>query len=114
MYHAIAIWLESGSYFIRFLASRPGKTMGARIGLICCCNSWRLSFMRRLRTYALGGHFVAPHKSMLFLSHLGSPWAPFRSSLETLRACLDVRGPLFAAQAAQIRVGVLFYIFVFK
>ena len=31
--HSPAIWLESGSYFIRFLSSRPGKTMTAHIVL---------------------------------------------------------------------------------
>ena len=35
---APAIWLESGSDFIRFLSSRPGKTMTARRGFFCCCN----------------------------------------------------------------------------
>ena len=68
----------------------------------------RLSFLRRLRAYTMGGHFIAPYKSILFLSHLGSLGALFRSSLGALRARLAVRGPLFAAQAAQIRVGVLF------
>ena len=42
---------------------------------------------------------------------MGSPGAPFRSSLGALRARLDVRGPLFAAQAALIRVCVLFWFF---
>ena len=57
----------------------------------------------------MGGHFIAPYKSILFLSHLGSLGALFRSSLGALRARLDVRGALFTAQAAQIRVGVCFY-----
>ena len=64
--------------------------------------------MRRLRTSALGGHFIAPHKSMLFLSYLGVPGGPFWSSLGALRARFDVLASLFDAQAAQIRVGVLF------
>ena len=29
--HASSIWLESGSYFIRFLSSRLGKTISVRI-----------------------------------------------------------------------------------
>ena len=65
--------------------------------------------MRRRVTYALGGHFIAPHKSMLFLSYLGVPGGPFWSSLGALRARFDVLASLFDAQAAQIRVGVLFY-----
>ena len=27
--------------------------------------------MRKRATYAFGGHFIAPHKSMLFLSYSG-------------------------------------------
>ena len=65
--------------------------------------------MRRLRTYALSDHFIAPYKSMLFLSYLGVPGGPLWSSLEALRARFDVLASLFDAQAAQIRVGVLFY-----
>ena len=67
--------------------------------------------MRRRVTYALGGHFIAPHKSMLFLSYLGVPGGPLWSSLGALRARVDVLASLFDAQAAQIRVGVLFYFF---
>ena len=65
--------------------------------------------MRRRVTYALGGHFIAPHKSMLILSYLGDPWEAFWSSLGLLRARVDDSAALFDAQAAQIRVGVLFY-----
>ena len=65
--------------------------------------------MRRRATYALAGHFIAPHKSMLFLSHLGVPGDPFWSSLGLLRARVDILAALFDAQAAQIRVGVLFF-----
>ena len=65
--------------------------------------------MRRRVTYAFGGHFIAPHKSMLFLSYLGVPGGPFWSFLGALRAHVDVLVSLFDAQAAQIRVGVLFY-----
>ena len=70
--------------------------------------------MRRRVTYDLGGHFKAPHKSMLFLSYLSVPGGHFRSSLGALRARFDVLASLFDAQAAQIRVGVLFYFFVQK
>ena len=66
--------------------------------------------MRRLRTYASGGHFIAPSNSMLFLSHVRFPWTPSRSSLGALRVRLDGPGPLFDARAAQIRVGVLFFV----
>ena len=86
--------------------------MAARIVLICCCNSWRLYLMRRRATYAFGGHFIAPHKSMLFLSYLGVPGKSCGSSLALLRARVNVLAALFDAQAAQIRVGVLFYFFV--
>ena len=55
--------------------------MAARIEPFCCCNSRRLYLMRRRVTYALGGHFIALHKSMLFLSystvsggHFGGHW----------------------------------------
>ena len=65
--------------------------------------------MRRRATYAFGGHFIiAPHKSMLFLSYLGVPGESCWSSLALLRARVDVLAALFDAQAAQIRVGVLF------
>ena len=70
--------------------------------------------MRRRVTYALGGHFIAPHKSMLFLSYLDVPGGFFWSSLGALRARFDVLASLFDAQAAQIRVGVLFYFSVQK
>jgi hypothetical protein len=82
--------------------------MAARIGTFCCCNSWRLYLMRRRVTYAFGGHFIAPHKSMLFLSYLGVPGESFWSTLGLLRARVNVLAALFDAQAAQIRVGVLF------
>ena len=64
--------------------------------------------LRRRVTYALGGHFIAPHKSMLILSYLGDPGEAFWSSLGLLRARVDDSTALFDAQAAQIRVGVLF------
>ena len=83
--------------------------MAARIEPFCCCNSWRLYLMRRRVTYAFGGHFIAPHKSMLFLSYLGVPGESFWSTLGLLRARVNVLAALFDAQAAQIRVGVLFY-----
>ena len=67
--------------------------------------------MRRRVTYALGGHFIAPHKSMLFLSYLGVPGESFWSSLGLLRVRVDVLAALFDAQAAQIRV-VVFFLFV--
>ena len=66
--------------------------------------------MRRRVTYAFGGHFIAPHKSMLFLSYLEVPGGPLWSSLGVIRPRFDVLASLFDAQAAQIRVGVLFYI----
>ena len=81
--------------------------MAARTCPFCCCNSWRLYLMRRRATYAFGGHFIAPHKSMLFLSYLGVPGESYWSSLALLRARVDVLAALFDAQAAQIRVGVL-------
>ena len=68
--------------------------------------------MRRRVTYALGGHFIAPHKSMLFLSYLGGSGESFWSSLGLLRARVDVLTALLDAQAAQIRVGVLFLFFI--
>ena len=83
--------------------------MAARIDAFCCCNSWRLYLMRRRATYAFGGHFIAPHKSMLFLSYLGAPGESIWSTLGLLRMRVDVLAALFDAQAAQIRVGVLFY-----
>ena len=70
--------------------------------------------MRRRVTYAFGGHFIAPHKSMLFLSYLGIPGESFWSSLGYLRARVNVLAALFDAQAAQIRVGVLFIFFYAK
>ena len=72
--------------------------------------------MCRRITYAFGGHFIAPHKStsMLFLSYLGIPGESFWSSLGYLRARVNVLAALFDAQAAQIRVGGLFYFFVQK
>ena len=70
--------------------------------------------MRRRATYAFGGHFIAPHKSMLFLSYSGVSGESFWSSLGVLRMHVDVLAALFDAQAAQIRVGVIFYFFVFN
>ena len=64
--------------------------------------------MRRRVTYAFGGYFIAPHKSMLFLSYLGVPGESFWSTLGLLRVRVDVLAALFGAQAAQIHVGVLF------
>ncbi len=64
--------------------------------------------MRRRVTYALGGHFIAPHKSMLFLSYLGVSGEALWSTLGLLRARVNGLAALFDAQAAQIRVGVLF------
>ena len=80
--------------------------MTARIVLICCCNSRRLDLMRRRATYALGGHFIAPHKSMLFMSYSRGSGEAFWSSLGLLRMTVDGLASLFDAQAAQIRVGV--------
>ena len=64
--------------------------------------------MRRRATYAFGGHFIAPHKSMFFLSYLGVPGMLFWSSLGLLQMTVDGLASLFDAQAAQIRVSVLF------
>ena len=65
--------------------------------------------MRRLRTYALGGHFIEPHIFMLILTYLASPGASLWSLWGTLRAFPGVRGLIFYAQAAWIRVGDIFY-----
>ena len=62
--------------------------------------------MRRRATYAFGGHFIAPHKSMLFLSYSRVSGEAFWSSLGLLRMHVDVLTALFHVQAAQIRVGV--------
>ena len=70
--------------------------------------------MRRRATYAFGGHFIAPHKSILFLSYLGVPGGSFWSTLGLLRARANVLAALFDAQAAQIHVAVLFHFFVQK
>ena len=107
--HSPLIWLRRYSDLLRLLSFRLRKTMTARIESFCCCNSGRLYLMRRLVTYASGAHFTGPHISMLFWSYLGSPGASCWSSLGALRAFPGVRGPLFAAQAAQIRVCCLFH-----
>ena len=67
--------------------------------------------MRRLRTYALGGHFIEPHIFMLILTYLASPGACLWRPWGTLRAFPGVRGLIFYAQAAWIRVGGIFYSF---
>ena len=67
--------------------------------------------MRRLRTCALGGHFIEPHIFMLILTYLGSPGASLWRLRGTLRAFPGVRGLIFYAQAAWIRVGGIFYSF---
>ena len=67
--------------------------------------------MRRLRTYALGGHFIEPYIFMLILTYLDSPGASLWSLWGTLRAFPGVRGLIFYAQAAWIRVGGIFYSF---
>jgi hypothetical protein len=56
--------------------------------------------MRRLRTYALGGHFIEPHIFMLILTYLASPGASLWRLWGTLRAFPGVRGLIFYAQAA--------------
>ena len=70
--------------------------------------------MRRRATYAFGDHFIAPHKSMLFMSYSRGSGEAFRSSLGFLRMQVDVLAALFDAQAAQIRVGGLFVFFLQK
>ena len=65
--------------------------------------------MRRRVTYALGGHFIASHKSMLFLSYSRVSGESFWSTLGFRRARANVSAALFDPQAAQIRVGVLFF-----
>ena len=64
--------------------------------------------MRERAADAFGAHFIALHKSMLFLSYLGVPGGSFWSSVRMSRTHVDVLAALFHAQAAQIRVGVLF------
>ena len=64
--------------------------------------------MRRPVTYAFGGPFIALHKSMLFLSYLRVPGESFWNTVGLFRVRVDVLASLFDAQAAQIRVGVLF------
>ena len=64
--------------------------------------------MRRRVTYAFGGHFIASHKSMLYLSYLEISGESFWSTLGLLRVRVNVLAALFDAQAAQILVGVLF------
>ena len=56
--------------------------------------------MRRLRTYALGGHFIEPHIFMLILTYLDSPGGILLEDLGTLRAIPGVRGLIFYAQVA--------------
>ena len=68
--------------------------------------------MRRRVTYALGGHFIASHKSMLFLSYSRVPGESLWSSPGLLLMTVDGLASLFDAQAAQIRVGVLFLFFM--
>ena len=123
--HIQCIWLESGSDFLCILSSRPGETSSAHMESFCCCNSWRFAFMRRLRTYALGGHFIAPHKSVdfcliwaLFGFSSGALWGPagrvlMSRGISLLRGlcrsasvfiCLcSNRQTIFYAQAAYIR-----------
>ena len=70
--------------------------------------------MRRRVTYAFGGHSIAPHKSMLFLTYLGVSGEALWSILGDLWALVDDSAALFDAQAAQIRVGVVFSYFMQK
>ena len=111
--HAPAIWLLKYINLLNSLSFCQGKTSAARSGpFCCCCNSWRLSFMLRLRTYASGAYFIEPHTFMLSWSHWGSPGASFWRPLRTPQALLAPRGPLLCAQAAEIRVRRLFHIIV--
>ena len=66
----------------------------------CCCNSWRLYFMRRRVTYAMGASFIEHHLSMLFLSYLGCLGVPSGALWALLGCSLATPGPLSAAQAA--------------
>ena len=62
--------------------------------------------MRRRVTYVLGGHFIALHKSMLFLSYSMVSGESFWSSLGLLLMSVEDLAALFDAQAAQILNGV--------
>ena len=74
--HIQSIWLQRYINLLCFLSSRLPKTSTPRSVTFFCCNSRRISFMRRLRTYASGAYFIRPHISMLFCFHLGSPGPP--------------------------------------
>ena len=112
--HAPAIWLQTYTNLLHFLSFRLSKTMTARRVLFCCCSSGRLSFMRRLRRYASGGHFIRPYIFMLFWACLASPGASFSSPLRlNSRALPGFRVPLFYAQAAEIRVRRLFHMILY-
>ena len=108
-----AIWLQTYSKLCHLLSSRLGKTLSTRIVLFCCCNSWRLFFLRRLRTYASGSYFIRHHIFMLFWSYLGCPGAPSGALWALLGRSLAPRGPLLDAQAAQIRVRRFCCMFVY-
>ena len=110
--HILLIWLRRYSDLLRLLSFRLRRTMAPRIESFCCCNSRRLFCMRRRVTYASGGHFIRPHISMLFWSHLGSPGGSFRSPLGIPGRSLASLRSLLYAQAAEIRVRHLFHIIV--
>ena len=99
--HAPAIWLQRYSNLLRLLSSRLDTTSSARItSFCCCCNPWRLFYMRRLRTYAMGASFIEHHFSMLFWSYLGCLGVPSGALWVFLGCSLATPGPLLAAQAA--------------
>ena len=79
---------------------RLRQMMDARIDIICCCNPWRLYFMRRRVTYAMGASFIEHHFFMLFWSDLACLGVPSGTLWAVLGRSLATSGPLLAAQAA--------------
>ena len=98
--HAPAIWLQGYSNLLYLLSSRLRQMMSACRRSFCCCNSWRLYFMRRRVTYAMGTSFIEHHFFMLFWSYLACLGVPSGSLWAVLGCSLATSGPLLAAQAA--------------
>ena len=98
--HAPAIWLQRYSNLLCLLSSRLRQMMRARIVSFCCCNPWRLYFMRRRVTYAMGSSFIEHYVFMLFWSYLACLGALSGALGAVLGRALSTQGPLLAAQAA--------------
>ena len=92
----LAIWLQ----LIAFALVSPTPNDDCAYTLVCCCKPWRLYFMRRRVTYAIGASFIEHYVFMLFWSYLACLGALSGALGAVLGWSLATRGSRLAAQAA--------------